>query len=101
MVACAIAMSRREQFEARKLFRAGPNTDVRGVWVEGKLATFAPAGFAPVGHGGAPLPTFLLDRGGAAARNVPSYVARNVPSYLDLDALRARYAGGPAAGAGG
>jgi len=99
VVACAIAMSRREQFkggdaEAKKLFRVGPNTDVRGVWVEGKLATFAPAGFAPVGHGGAPLPTFLLERGDAAARNVPSYITRNLPSYLDLDALRARYGGG-------
>lgn len=88
VVACAIAMSRKEQFEggdveAKQLFRVGPNTDVRGVWVEGKLAIFAPAGFAPAPDGRAPLPTFLLDRGSAAARHGPSYV--------DLDALRARY----------
>ena len=88
VVACALALSRKEQFkrgdaEAKERFGVGPKTDVRGVWVEGKLATLAPAGFAPVPVGGAPLPTFLLDRRSAAGRHVPS--------YIDLDALRARY----------
>ena len=105
VVACAIALSRKEQFkrgdaEAKERFGVAPNTDVRGVWVEGKLATFAPAGFAPVGHGGPPLPTFLLDRldhGGAAASSgdaglPPHWWAMGyVPTYVDVAALRARY----------
>ena len=65
VVACAIAMYRGERFEsdasALKLFGVAPDTKVRGVWVDGKLAEIAPAGLGTPGEPA--LPTYLLDRG--------------------------------------
>ena len=68
VVACAIAMYRGERFEsdstALELFGVAPRTDVRAVWVDGKLAEFAPAGLGIPGEPA--LPVYLLDRCEAA-----------------------------------
>ena len=67
VVACAIAMYRGERFEsdstALELFGVAPRTDVRAVWVDGKLAEFAPGGLGIPGEPA--LPVYLLDRGEA------------------------------------
>ena len=64
VVACAIAMSRGENFEsdakALQIFGVAPRTEVRAVWVEGHLADLAPAGLGAPGEAG--LPAYLLDR---------------------------------------
>ena len=64
VVACAIALYRGEVFEsdaeALRLFGVPRTTDVRGVWVDGKLSDFAPAGLGTPGEPA--LPVYLLDR---------------------------------------
>jgi hypothetical protein len=69
IVACAIAMSRGERFEsdahALQLFGVAPRTEVRKLWVEGKLAELAPAGLGVPGEPA--LPAYLLDRGKPSA----------------------------------
>ena len=65
VVACAIAMSRGEKFgsdaKALELFGVAPDTKVRVLWVEGKLAELYPAGMGKPGEPA--LPAYLLDRG--------------------------------------
>ena len=84
VVACAIALRRGERFsddrEALRRFGAHPETKVRELCVEGKLAAFAPAGMATAGPA---LPTYLLERG-EPPPSVPSYVGPE-----QLEALRA------------
>ena len=86
VVACAIALSRGEQFKddrsALRLFGAHPETKVREDWVNGKLHQFAPAGFSTPGT---PLPTYLIERSEAASR-------MEAPSYVDVVALRTKWA---------
>ena len=69
VVACAIAMSRGERFEsdahALQLFGVAPRTEVRTLWVEGKLVELAPAGLGVPGEPA--LPAYLLDRGKPSA----------------------------------
>ena len=86
VVACAIALSRGEQFKddraALRLFGAHPETKVREDWVNGKLNQFAPAGFNTHGP---PLPSYLLER--SEATN-----SMEAPSYVNVEALHAKWA---------
>ena len=74
VVACAIALSRGERFEsddqALELFGVGSKTKVRSVWVDVKLAKFAPAGLPTPGE--EPLPTYLIERREPACAAAPS-----------------------------
>mmetsp|Transcript_52985 Transcript_52985/g.118891 ORF Transcript_52985/g.118891 Transcript_52985/m.118891 type:complete len:139 (-) Transcript_52985:628-1044(-) len=89
VIARAIAPQRGERFaddrEVLRLFGVHPETKVREVWVEGKLASFAPAG---LGIPGKPaLPVYLLKRGGdeAAASCCDMDRWYDMPSYVSLE----------------
>ena len=72
VVACALALQRGEHFAddraALRLFGAHPETKVQELWVNGKLAQFAPAGVG-MGTPGLALPAYLLERGESAERD--------------------------------
>ena len=89
VVACALTLQRGEHFAddraALRLFGVHPETKVRELWVDGKLAHFAPAG---IGVPGEPaLPHYLLER----SEDSSSSSSSSVP-YVSMDALRARFA---------
>ena len=92
VVACAIALQRGEQFDddrqALRLFGAHPETKVRELWVDDKLANFAPAGMATEGPA---LPSFLLERGERStvqSSDVPSHVGPEALEALHTASLR-------------
>lgn len=93
VVACAIALHRGERFaddrEAQRLFGVHPETNVRKVWVDGKLAAFAPAGLGVPGEPA--LPVYLLERDGDAVGASSSDRWYEMPSYVSFEAVQAKW----------